>query len=166
MNLRRSPRLILPREGCRQNWDIWQEPVSNFDRRSPCKRGRHSQVAPPRFDRPHLTCIRGDRKPAHTKIHPEMVVRSGSSFREIVHQHWNFSSPDVTRESEQYNVDLSNVTLFDLTIDPDKGNGEAQGLTLEFAFSLTSCHRRFSAKSERRSGQRDVRIRCYHCQTC
>jgi len=47
----------------------------------------------------------------------------GSSFREIVRQHGNFSSPDATRETEDYNVDLSNVTLLELIIDPDKGNG-------------------------------------------
>jgi len=50
----------------------------------------------------------------------------GGSFREIVRQQWNFSSPDATRETEEYNVDLSNVTLLDLIIDPDKGNGKAQ----------------------------------------
>jgi hypothetical protein len=54
----------------------------------------------------------------------------GSSFREIVRQQWNFSSPDATRETEEYNVELSNVTLLDLIIDPDKGNGEAQASLL------------------------------------
>jgi hypothetical protein len=46
----------------------------------------------------------------------------GNSFREIVRQQWNFSSPDATREIEAYAVDLSGVTLLDLTIDPDKVN--------------------------------------------
>jgi hypothetical protein len=50
----------------------------------------------------------------------------GSSFREIVRQQWNFTSPDATRETEEYNVDLPNVTLLDLIIDPDKGNRKAQ----------------------------------------
>lgn len=50
----------------------------------------------------------------------------GSSFREIVRQQWNFSSPDATREIEDYAVDLSNVTLLDLTIEPDKENGKAR----------------------------------------
>jgi hypothetical protein len=50
----------------------------------------------------------------------------GSSFREIVRQQWNFSSPDATRETEDYAVDLSNVTLLDLTIEPDKENGKAR----------------------------------------
>lgn len=54
----------------------------------------------------------------------------GSSFREIVRQQWNFSSQDATRETEEYNVDLSNVTLLDLVIDPDKGNDKAQATLL------------------------------------
>ena len=69
-----------------------------------------------------------------TKRTPEFTLRwspdQGSSFREIVRQRWNFSSPDATRETEEYNVDLSNVTLLDLIIDPDKGNGEAQASLL------------------------------------
>ena len=44
----------------------------------------------------------------------------GSSFREIVPQQRNFSSADATREAEDYAVDLSNVTLLDLIIEPDK----------------------------------------------
>src|SRR5579864_3281818 len=50
----------------------------------------------------------------------------GGSFREIVRQQWNFSSPDATRETEEYNVDLPNVTLLELIIDPDKGNGKVR----------------------------------------
>ncbi len=59
-----------------------------------------------------------------------MVVRSGDSFQEIVRQQWNFSSAVAIRETEEYNVDLSNVTLLDLIIDPDKGNGKAQASLL------------------------------------
>jgi cold shock protein len=40
-----------------------------------------------------------------------------------VRQQWNFSSLDPTRKTEEYNLDLSNVRLLDLVIDPDKGNG-------------------------------------------
>jgi hypothetical protein len=54
----------------------------------------------------------------------------GNSFREFVRQQWNFSSPDATRETEDYNVDLSNVTLLDLIIDPDKGNDQARASLL------------------------------------
>lgn len=54
----------------------------------------------------------------------------GGSCREIVRQQWNFSSPDATRETEEYSVDLSNVTLLDLIIDPDKGSGKARASLL------------------------------------
>jgi hypothetical protein len=54
----------------------------------------------------------------------------GHSFREIVRQQWSFSSPDATREVEDYAVDLSNVTLLDLTIDPDKENRKARASLL------------------------------------
>ena len=46
----------------------------------------------------------------------------GASFQEIVRQQWNFSFPDATREIENYEVQLSNVTLLDMTLDPDKEN--------------------------------------------
>jgi hypothetical protein len=69
-----------------------------------------------------------------TKRTQEFTLRwspdQGSSFRAIVRQQWNFSSPDATRETEDYNVDLSNVTLLDLIIDPDKGNDQAQASLL------------------------------------
>jgi hypothetical protein len=64
-----------------------------------------------------------------TKRTQEFTLRwspdGGSSFHEIVRQQWNFSSPDATRETEEYTVDLSNVTLLDLIIDPDKENRKA-----------------------------------------
>jgi hypothetical protein len=54
----------------------------------------------------------------------EFTLRSssdrGKSFQEIVRQQWNFSSPDAMRETENYAVDLSRVTMLDLTIDPDR----------------------------------------------
>ena len=54
----------------------------------------------------------------------------GNSFREIVRQQWNFSQPDATRETEDYAVELSNVTQLDLTIEPDKGNRKARASLL------------------------------------
>ena len=59
----------------------------------------------------------------------------GKSFQEIVQQQWNFSSPDATRETENYSVELSNVTLLDLTIKPDLENrkGRASLLSLRLA---------------------------------
>jgi hypothetical protein len=50
----------------------------------------------------------------------------GNSFREIVRQQWNFSEPDAIREAKDYLVDLSNVTVLELEIIPDKNGGDAQ----------------------------------------
>ena len=50
----------------------------------------------------------------------------GNSFKEIVRQQWNFSSPEATRETEDYAVQLSNVTLLDLIIQPDTENWKAR----------------------------------------
>jgi|HubBroStandDraft_6_1064221.scaffolds.fasta_scaffold124601_2 hypothetical protein len=60
----------------------------------------------------------------------EFVLRwspgTGHSFREIVRQQWNFSSPDSVREIEDYTVDLSEVAVLELIIVPDKNGGEAR----------------------------------------
>lgn len=56
----------------------------------------------------------------------------GTAFHEIVRQQWNFSSPDATRETENYRVELSGVTLLDLTIQPDKQNGTARASLLSW----------------------------------
>jgi hypothetical protein len=69
-----------------------------------------------------------------TKRTQEFTLRwspdRGSSFREIVPQQRNFSSADATREVEDYAVDLSNVTLLDLIIEPDKENRKARASLL------------------------------------
>jgi len=54
----------------------------------------------------------------------------GHSFREIVRQQWNFSSPDATRETEDYAVELSDVTLLDLIIVPDMSISKARASLL------------------------------------
>ena len=50
----------------------------------------------------------------------------GQSFREIVRQQWNFSLPGTTREVEDYHVELSGVTVLELTIVPDQSGGAAR----------------------------------------
>ena len=50
----------------------------------------------------------------------------GNSFQEIVRQQWNFSPPNTTREVEEYQVDLSNAAVLELTIVPDVGAGPAR----------------------------------------
>ena len=51
---------------------------------------------------------------------------NGQSYREIVRQQFNFSPPVVTRELENYSVDLAGVTLLELRIVPDISRGEAR----------------------------------------
>jgi len=87
------------------------------------------------FDRPQrLRHIHLAFEEADIRRTQEFVLRwspdQGKSFREIVRQQWNFSSPDATREIEDYAVDLSNVTLLDLIIEPDKENGKARASLL------------------------------------
>ena len=60
----------------------------------------------------------------------EFVLRwspdAGQSYREIVRQQYNFSPPDVTRELEDYTVDLAGVTALELRIVPDIRGGDAR----------------------------------------
>src|SRR5216684_983905 len=60
----------------------------------------------------------------------EFVLRwspdGGRSFREIVRQQWNFSPPDTVREVEEYQVELSEVTVLELIIVPDNSGGAAR----------------------------------------
>lgn len=59
----------------------------------------------------------------------EYTIRycSGSrpSFQEIVRQQWNFSPEGSTSEIEDLSVELSEVSLFELTINPDINNATA-----------------------------------------
>jgi len=50
----------------------------------------------------------------------------GSSFREIVRQQWNFSPPETIRESEEYQVELPNVTILELILVPSTSGGPAR----------------------------------------
>jgi hypothetical protein len=59
----------------------------------------------------------------------EFVLRwssdGGRSFREIVRQQWNFNLPNSMRESEEYQVALSDVAVLELVIVPDISRGSA-----------------------------------------
>jgi hypothetical protein len=50
---------------------------------------------------------------------------AGAPLKEVVRQQWNFSRHGSEIESEDYQVDLSAVSIMELTIDPDLGAGEA-----------------------------------------
>jgi hypothetical protein len=60
----------------------------------------------------------------------EFVLRwspdGGQSYREIVRQQYNFIPPGMTREFEDYAVDLAGVTALELKIVPDISGGDAR----------------------------------------
>jgi hypothetical protein len=59
----------------------------------------------------------------------EFVLRwspdSGQSVHEIVRQQWNFSPHGATGQTEELRVDLTGVTLLELSIVPDISGGPA-----------------------------------------
>lgn len=67
-------------------------------------------------------------EPADTRTQ-EYVLRwspdGGQSFREIVRQQWNFSPQGATFETEDYRVELSGVTVLELSITPDTSGQSA-----------------------------------------
>jgi hypothetical protein len=80
------------------------------------------------FDQPQrLRCISLLFEENETSRTQEFVLRwspeSGGSLKEVVRQQWNFSPPESIRESEEYRVELSNVTLLELVIKPNIGGG-------------------------------------------
>src|SRR5438445_9403422 len=69
----------------------------------------------------------------------EFVLRTSSNpggpFREIVRQQWNFSASTSTREIEDYRVELSEVTVLELTIVPNVSGGAARASLKSFRLS-------------------------------
>jgi len=83
------------------------------------------------FDQPQkLKCISLMFEENETQRTQEFVLQwspdGGLSAKEIVRQQWTFSPPESTREIEEYQVDLSNVTLLELVIKPNIGGGLAR----------------------------------------
>src|SRR5437870_12852645 len=83
------------------------------------------------FDQPQrLTRIALVFEETAIKRTQEFVLRwspdGGRSFRDIVRQQWNFSPPDTVREVEEYQVELSYVTVLELIVVPDNNRGVAR----------------------------------------
>jgi len=83
------------------------------------------------FDEPQrLTRIALAFEETETERTQEFVLRwsgdGGRSFREIMRQQWNFSPPNTSREVEEYQFDLSGVTVLELIIVPDISRGSAR----------------------------------------
>lgn len=82
------------------------------------------------FDRPRrLRRIRLVFHEAEMTRTQEVVLRwssdNGESYRDIVRQQFNFSSPVTRDEVEDYRVDLDGVTSLEVDIVPDIQAGEA-----------------------------------------
>jgi len=83
------------------------------------------------FDRPqrlkHISLVFEENETARTQ---EFVLcwspDGGTSSKEIVRQQWNFSPPETTREVEEYQVELPNVTVLELIITPSMSGGAAR----------------------------------------
>ncbi len=50
----------------------------------------------------------------------------GRSFQEIVRQQWNFNPQGATCETEDHRVELSGVTVLELSITPNTSGGDAR----------------------------------------
>jgi hypothetical protein len=50
---------------------------------------------------------------------------SGVGLAEVVRQQWNFNPAGITEETEDYTVDLTGITHFELHIDPDRSHDPA-----------------------------------------
>ena len=80
------------------------------------------------FDRPQklkrISLVFEEKETSRTQ---EFVLRWSpnleGSLREIVRQQWNFSPPYTTTELEEYRVELSDVTVLEMTITPDITGG-------------------------------------------
>lgn len=57
---------------------------------------------------------------------------AGRSYREIVRQQYNFSPPGTTRETEDYEVELDEVSSLELSIVPDVSGGECRASLAEW----------------------------------
>jgi hypothetical protein len=83
------------------------------------------------FDQPQklkqISLVFEENETARTQ---EFVLRwssdGGDSFREIVRQRWNFNPPETIREVEEYQVELSNVTVLELITVPNVSGGAAR----------------------------------------
>jgi hypothetical protein len=80
------------------------------------------------FDRPKklkgISLLFEEKETSRTQ---EFVLRWSpnleGSLRQIVRQQWNFSPPNTTTELEEYRVELSDVSVLEMTITPDITGG-------------------------------------------
>ena len=68
--------------------------------------------------------FREHRMPRSQEFRLSAITATGQK-REIVRQQWNFSPAGSTTEVEDYAVQLHDVSVLELEIDPDRGNPHA-----------------------------------------
>jgi len=83
------------------------------------------------FDKPHrISRIQLAFQEEERERTQEFVLRwsadGGASWREIVRQQYNFSPTAITRELEDYVVDIEGLTMLELSIIPDISGGGAR----------------------------------------
>ena len=83
------------------------------------------------FDKPHrISRIQLLFQEDERERTQEFVLRwspdGGTSCREVVRQQFNFSPPGITRELEDYVVDLDGLKMLELTITLDISGGETR----------------------------------------
>ena len=76
------------------------------------------------FDNPQrLQWIRLNFEELEIERTQEYVLRwskdNGQSYHEIIRQQWNFSPDGATSENEDYHLELPEVTILELSINPD-----------------------------------------------
>jgi hypothetical protein len=93
------------------------------------------------FDQPQslklISLVFEENESARTQ---EFVLRwspdRGSSMKEILRQQWTFSPPRSIREVEEYQVELSDVTVLELLINPNITGGHARASLKNFLLSI------------------------------
>jgi hypothetical protein len=66
-----------------------------------------------------------------------VYASSGSGeLREVVRQQWNFSPSGTTEEVEDYKLDLADVTVLELRIDPDRSHDPKESKNYASLLSL------------------------------
>jgi len=80
------------------------------------------------FDKPHSIkriqlVFQEDERERTQEFALHWSPGGGAPCREVVRQQYNFSPPDITRELENYVVDLKALTMLELSIIPDISGG-------------------------------------------
>jgi len=83
------------------------------------------------FDRPQIIrsirlVFREDESPRTQEFVLRWLPAGAGSWKDVVRQQWNFSPPDTTEESEEYNVELASAAALELTINPDISRSDAR----------------------------------------